>query len=99
VGLALFADRRKSERRVYNGGAKLHFGVGTLPRDCTIIDISDGGARILAENLDVPAEFTVIFPTGKSRQCRLAWRIGCEFGAEFIDQRETFPHRPASRTI
>ncbi len=99
MGLALFADRRKSERRTYNGGAKLHYGVGTLPRDCTIIDISDGGARILAENLEVPAEFTVIFPTGISRQCRLAWRIGCEFGAEFIDQRGQHPNRPASRAL
>jgi hypothetical protein len=95
----MFANRRKSERLPCNGGAKLHFGVGSLPRDCTIIDISDGGARFVAENLDVPAEFTVIFPTGKSRPCRLAWRIGCEFGAEFIDPREQYPNRPASRVV
>jgi hypothetical protein len=56
-----------------------------LPRDCTIIDRSDGGVRAIAEKLDIPAEFTIIFPAGRPRQCRLAWRIGCEFGAEFID--------------
>jgi hypothetical protein len=78
-------DRRRSERRHCGGLAKIQFGIGSLPRDCTITDVSDGGARIIAENLDVPAEFTLIFSTGSPRQCRLVWRIGCEFGAEFID--------------
>jgi hypothetical protein len=39
---------------------------------------------MFAENLDIPAEFTILFSDSR-RQCRLAWRIGCEFGAEFID--------------
>jgi hypothetical protein len=56
-----------------------------LPRDCTITDVSNGGAKVIAEYLDIPAEFTIIFSTGRPRQCRLAWRIGCELGAEFID--------------
>jgi len=93
----MFADRRKSERRPCSGGAKLHFGIGSLPRDCTIIDVSDGGVRIVAENLEVPAEFAIIFSSGQSRRCRLVWRIGCEFGAEFTDHGELHPHRRASR--
>jgi len=96
VAIAMFANRRKSERRAYNGGAKMHLGAGLLPRDCQIIDVSDGGARVLAENLEAPAEFTLIFATGQSRRCRLAWRIGCEFGAEFIDQGELNPQRRAA---
>jgi hypothetical protein len=28
------------------------------------------------------------YSTGSARQCRLAWRIGCEFGAEFVDSTE-----------
>jgi PilZ domain-containing protein len=81
----VFVERRKSERRPFQGAAKIQFGAGTLPRDCTITDVSDGGVRIMAENLDTPPEFTLILPTGRPRRCRLAWRIGCEFGAEFID--------------
>jgi hypothetical protein len=90
-------DRRKSERRLHGGPAKIQLGIGALPRDCTITDVSDGGARVIAENLDVPAEFTIIFSTGCPRQCRLAWRIGCEFGAEFIDgtQQRQFGRRQA----
>jgi hypothetical protein len=81
-------NRRRSERFAYHGRAKIHFGVGTLPRDCTVIDISDGGARVIAENLEVPELFTIVFAAGESRECRLTWRIGCEFGAEFVDRRE-----------
>ena len=54
-------------------------------RDCTITDISDGGVKVVAEFLEVPPQFTIIFAPDYSRQCRLRWRIGCEFGAEFTD--------------
>jgi hypothetical protein len=47
--------------------------------------MSDGGVKVIAEYLDVPPEFTITLPTGRPRQCRLAWRIGCEFGAQFVD--------------
>jgi hypothetical protein len=56
-----------------------------LPRDCTITDVSAGGVKVIAEYQDIPPEFTIILSTGGPRQCRLAWRIGCELGAEFID--------------
>ena len=87
----MLADRRKSERRSCHGVAKIQFGVGSPPRDCTITDISDGGVRVVAENLDVPEEFTLILSTGRPRLCRLAWRIGYEFGAQFIDHLATAP--------
>jgi hypothetical protein len=35
---------------------------------------------MIVENLGIPAEFTIILLTGRPRH-RLAWRIGCEFGA------------------
>jgi hypothetical protein len=60
------------------------FAMGTLPRDCVVTDVSDGGLRAFAENVEVPAEFLMILSNGQRRQCRLVWRIGCEFGAEFI---------------
>jgi hypothetical protein len=81
----LAANRRRSERHLCRRAAKIQFGTGSLPRDCTITDLSNGGAKVIAEYLDIPAEFTIIFSTGRPRQCRLAWRIGCELGAQFID--------------
>ena len=76
------ANRRRSERYAFNGRAKIHFG--GLPRDCTVVDISEGGIRAIAEHLEVPETFTIVFATGESRECRLAWRIGWEFGAEYV---------------
>ena len=81
----MFANRRTSERRVCRSFAKIQFGTGSLPRDCTITDISAGGLKVITEHVDVPPEFTIIMSEGRPRQCRLAWRIGYEFGAQFVD--------------
>ena len=81
----MFVNRRRSERQLCKRGAKIQFGTGSLPRDCTITDISMGGVKAVAEYVEIPAQFTIIFSSDHARRCRLAWRIGCEFGAEFID--------------
>jgi hypothetical protein len=81
----MLANRRSSERRLCRRVAKIQFGTGSLPRDCMITDVSAGGVKIIAEHLDIPAEFTIILSDSSPRQCRLAWRIGCEFGAQFVD--------------
>lgn len=81
----MLINRRSSERRPCRRVAKIQFGTGSLPRDCTITDVSEGGVKVIAEYLDIPAEFTIILSTGNPRQCRLAWRIGHELGAQFLD--------------
>jgi len=81
----MLANRRRSERRLCNSLAKIQFGTGTLPRDCMVADISDGGVKVVADYVEIPSEFTITLSAGRPRQCRLAWRIGCEFGAEFVD--------------
>ena len=81
----MFVNRRKAERVNCNRVAKIQFGTGALPRDCMITDISAGGVKVVAEHVDIPPQFTIIFSSGNPRQCRLAWRIGYEFGAEFVD--------------
>jgi hypothetical protein len=81
----MLVNRRSSERRLCRSLARIQFGTGSLPRDCTVTDISEGGVKVIAEYVDVPPEFTIILSEGRPRQCRLAWRIGCEFGAQFVD--------------
>jgi hypothetical protein len=85
AGIDMLVNRRLSERRLCRRLAKIQFGTSSLPRDCTITDVSDSGVKVIAEHLDIPAEFTIIMSEGRPRQCRLAWRIGCEFGAQFVD--------------
>jgi hypothetical protein len=80
----MLANRRRSERRPCKSLAKIQFGAD-LPRDCMVTDISDGGVKVVADYVDIPPEFTITLSTGYPRLCRLAWRIGCEFGAEFVD--------------
>ena len=81
----MFRNQRKTERIPCKWLAKIQLGTGTLPRDCIVMDVSDGGVRLIAENLEIPPEFTLTLSTGRPRRCRLAWRIGCEFGAQFLD--------------
>src|SRR4029079_16577314 len=82
----MLANRRRSERRVCRSFAKIQFATGGLARDCMITDVSDGGVKIIADYPEIPPEFTVIFSTGqRPRACKMAWRIGGELGAQFID--------------
>src|SRR2546430_11724195 len=79
-------ERRRSERHAARGLAKIQLGAGSLPRDCWITDISDGGVRLHCER-DVPDEFVLVLPApNRRRECRVVWRLGHEFGAEFIDR-------------
>jgi hypothetical protein len=77
-------NRRRTERIVMRGPAQILFG--SLPRDCWISDVSDGGVRLHAEGFVVPDEFTLLLAGRKERrECRVAWRLGHEIGAEFTD--------------
>ena len=79
-------NRRRSERLAMRGLGKIQAGTGSLPRDCWVSDVSDGGVRLHCE-FDVPDEFILALPgrNGARRECRVVWRLGHEIGAEFID--------------
>jgi hypothetical protein len=86
-GKAKAEDRRRTERHTARGLAKIQTGTGSLPRDCWISDISDGGVRLHSDRLDVPDQFTLLLPgVNGRRECRVVWRLGNELGAEFIDR-------------
>jgi hypothetical protein len=81
-------DRRQSPRRVINRMAKILLANGTLPRDCMVTDISDGGVRIHVEGFDVPDDFVLLLSGdglgAKERVYKVVWRLGYEIGAEFV---------------
>jgi hypothetical protein len=81
-------DRRRSRRRVLNRVANIQSSSGTLPRDCLITDISDGGVRLHVEGFDVPDEFVLLLTgddvTAKERAYKVVWRLGHEVGAKFL---------------
>ena len=80
-------ERRRNERLAVRGLAKIQIGTGSLPRDCWVSDISDGGVRLHAESIAVPDEFILMLPgpNGGRREFRVVWRLGHEVGAEFVD--------------
>ena len=91
-------NRRKTQRVALRGFAKIRTGSGSLPRDCWVTDISDGGVRLFAESIEVPEQFTIMFGDGaaRPRECRVVWRLGYEIGAEFTDgQDREFARRVA----
>jgi len=81
-------DRRRARRRAINRTAKIQLANGTLPRDCLVTDISDGGVRLHVEGFDVPDEFVLLLSGeglgAKERTYRVVWRLGYEIGAEFV---------------
>ncbi len=80
-------DRRRTRRLVLNRMAKIQTGSGSLPRDCLITDISDGGIRLHIEGYEVPDDFVLVLSgdglAAKERNYRVVWRLGFEIGAEF----------------
>ena len=85
----MLSDRRSSRRYTINRIAKFQQDAYTLPRDCMISDISDYGARLLAENVEIPDQFNLLISDTNGdlrRQCQVVWRLGCELGVKFTDQ-------------
>jgi len=89
----MFVERRKSQRQIINRVAKLYVGDNSLPRDCLITDISDGGARLHVEGVHVPDQFFLLIQSNPPvrRQCLVAWRLGYELGVQFFVREKSLP--------
>ena len=65
---------------------------GTWQRECTVEDISDGGAKLTVddsiEGLPLKEFFLVLSSTGLAyRHCRLVWVNGDQIGVSFLGRR------------
>ena len=78
-------DTRKYERKEIVLAATMALGEDLAPRDCIILDISDGGARLDVGPLPVPKIFTLLLSANGnvSRACVLRWRKEQQIGVEF----------------
>ena len=84
----MLSDRRSHRRYKINRIAKFQPDAYALPRDCMISDISDRGARLFAEGIDIPDQFHLLISDddrGLRRQCKVVWRLGYELGVQFTD--------------
>jgi hypothetical protein len=77
-------DQRKSTRKPVNTRAWIRVDGGFAVRPCTLIDLSDTGARLSIEG-EIPASFALLLSQGsKGRNVRVKWRRGNKVGVVFV---------------
>ncbi len=88
ISAFIYQEKRGSERSNVETDAK-----GILPHlnhtlDCTVLDISETGARVELTNVDiVPETFKLFIPeTHRLCECRVVRRSGRQLGLQFESQ-------------
>lgn len=79
-------EKRKFQRRRVLKRGKVLFQDHTSLLDCTIRDLSEGGARLIIDHaITLPAEFRLVnVSDGETRDVRVAWRRGDQVGVGFL---------------
>jgi PilZ domain len=80
-------ERRREPRRPLYRVARIQFGNGAPPRECVVMDISDGGVRLHVDGFDVPDEFVLLLSGHRVTQeskYKGVWRHDQELGARFL---------------
>jgi len=84
----LYEERRGSTRRHVFHTVKMLIGADSVPRDCLILGISDGGVRLYVVGFDVPDEFVLLLSGDdgieEQNKFKVVWRQGNEVGAELM---------------
>lgn len=81
-------ERRRNFRLEWTSPATIELPSGEGPLTCTIVNLSNGGARLGGVKAAVlPDEFALRIAPGVSeaRACRVSWRTQDEVGVQFID--------------
>jgi hypothetical protein len=79
------SNRRKFARRTLNYPAKIIANDGSWGRNCRLVDVSDGGARLVTEQpIELPEDFTLALSGKIARRCHLKWIDDCEIGVTFV---------------
>ncbi len=81
-------ELRKKPRRTFRHAATLVHGDEPTIQPCSVLDISESGARLqLEDQTEIPENFMLsLTPSGKVRRfCRLVWRDGTTLGVAFTD--------------
>jgi PilZ domain len=82
-----FIERRRSVREPVEIPAWVDVGDGLQPRSCTILDVSEGGARIkLSSPNELPKEFWLVLTKDRTRRrhCRMVWHSDTLAGVKYL---------------
>ena len=91
-----FIELRRSTRKDVHFPAWIDVSDGSNPRNCTVLDVSEDGARIaLASPCELPTEFWLVLSKDgtRRRRCRMVWRSEGEMGVNYLGpiQSDFFP--------
>jgi hypothetical protein len=96
---------RKNERVDFERGIPVHLmGIdGTWRRECTMIDVSQTGARLRVEGsvegLDLKEFFLLLSSTGLAfRRCRMVRVAGDQIGVQFLVRKASSKKSPKQRS-
>ena len=81
-----FGRKFRETRRSRLQQAWLGHGTEFATRPCTLLDMSEGGAKLWVEDADFVGR-TIrlkLSPSAVGRQCRVAWRDGNTMGLEYL---------------
>jgi hypothetical protein len=91
-----FVERRRSVRECVHFPAWIDVGDGSQPRHCDVLNVSEGGARIMVSSQDkLPTEFWLAVSKDRTRRryCRMVWRSDTQIGLAYLGaiQYDFFP--------
>jgi len=82
-----YDEQRRSPREYVSFPAWIAVGTGTVTVPCTVLDVSEHGARIEVAHLPgVPDEFYIFLSKDgtRRRRCRIAWRSDVQIGVIYM---------------
>ena len=82
----MFGERRSHTRVKIDRVARIHADQVGMTCECTIIDLSEGGARLFVPDLEFPEQFFLYVSGDKPirEECKVVWRLGGEMGVQFV---------------
>lgn len=79
---------RELRRHLNRHTASITLDNGATTRDCTVLDVSPGGARIVTDiGIDIGARLGLTLVPSRPRRlnCEVVWCRGTTFGVKFLN--------------
>lgn len=84
-----FADRRASVRKKVMRPARVYINERQSLIDCTILDLSEGGAKLeFGSRPMLPRTFDLQMQSGSIHRCEVRWAKDNFFGVRFLGDNE-----------
>jgi hypothetical protein len=80
--------KRETRRQLHKRLAWITLDNGVSERECHVLDVSSGGARIASDDaMDVRDRFelTLVKSNDKREKCEVIWRRGKTYGVKFLN--------------